>query len=787
MSRCPSATVAEVLLSAHVETGCTVSEARGQVRYFAHSGACEGREDWQSLQEHLEETGARAAAFLGAVGCGPIAKSAGLLHDLGKFNPEFLRRLSGESVRVDHSTAGAKVAIERYGGGDARRASLGKMLAYAIAGHHAGLADGVGGERRPRPLEERLGAEVPDPDKVWEQEIELPELAPPPLKPQSRERAGFCGAFATRMVFSALVDADYLDTEAFYAKLGNRPVERGDHPSLEVLRGRLEAHLRELMSKANDTAVNRLRREVLEHARGQAAEVPGLFTFTVPTGGGKTLSSLAFALDHAVRHGLGRVIFVIPYTSIIDQTAQVFREALVGDVAEPTDFVVEHHTGFDEEAPEVREGSAKLRLAMENWDAPIIVTTAVQFFESLFSNRPSRCRKLHNLTNSVVVLDEAQTLPLRLLLPCVAALDELARNWKASVVLCTATQPALRAQDGFGGGLEEVRELAPDPPGLHQSLRRTRIRRLKGRIEDAKLADRLRESPQALCIVNTRRHARELHELVRGDREDESFHLSTLMCPRHRRAVLETVRRRLKHSRPVRLVATSLVEAGVDVDFPEVWRAEAGLESIVQAAGRCNREGSASMGEVVVFEPADGDGRRPPGDVAKLAGAARGVIRRHPDPAAPKAIQQYFREVYWLHGSQLDSEDILAQFRERADSFDFPFATIARQFRMIESSMFPVIVPYRGARPEDGRVERLLRELEHSGRPGGLARRLQPYTVQVPREARRRLLDAGAARCVRPEVFGGQFVVLTNLDLYRPDVGLTWSDPTYREAEGLVF
>ncbi len=757
------------------------------MQYFAHSGASESRDDWQPLSEHLEETARRAAAFLEAVGLGPIAKLAGLLHDLGKFNPDFLRRLSGESIRVDHSTAGAKAAIERYGGGDARKASLGKMLAFAIAGHHAGLADGVGGQRRPRPLEARLSADVPDPDRVWQQEIELPELPPLPLQPQSRERAGFCGAFATRMIFSALVDADYLDTEAFFTGLEGRPVERGGHPPLDVLLGRLEAHLRELMSNANDTAVNRLRREVLEHSRGQAAEAPGLFTFTVPTGGGKTLSSLAFALEHAIRHGLERVIFVIPYTSIIDQTAQVFREALVGEGAGPADFVVEHHTGFDEEDPGVRDGSAKLRLAMENWDAPIIVTTGVQFFESLFSNRPSRCRKLHNVVRSVVVLDEAQTLPLRLLLPCVAALDELARNWRASVVLCTATQPALRAQDGFGGGFEEVRELAPDPPALHRSLRRTRIRRLEGRIEDAKLAVRLRESPQALCIVNTRRHARELHELVREDREDESFHLSTLMCPRHRRAVLETVRRRLKHSRPVRLVATSLVEAGVDVDFPEVWRAEAGLESIVQAAGRCNREGSASMGEVVVFEPADGDGRRPPGDVPKLAGAARGVMRHHSDPAAPTAIQEYFQEVYWLQGSQLDSEKILAQLRERADSFDFPFATIAQQFRMIESSMLPVIVPYPGAWSEDGGAERLLRTLKHAERPGRLARRLQAYTVQVPREVRRLLLDAGSVRCVRPEVFGDQFVELTNLDLYRPDVGLTWSDPTYREAEGLVF
>lgn len=758
------------------------------MRYYAHSSDSENRDHWQLLSEHLEQTGVRAAGFLEAVGCSAVARAAGLLHDLGKFHPEFLRRLSGEPVRVDHSTAGAKIAIERYGGGDARRPSLGKMLAFAIAGHHAGLADGVGSRDRPRPLGERLASDVPEPDSVWQEEIRLPVLSPPRWQPHSRERAGFCAAFATRMIFSALVDADYLDTEAFYASAEGRLVERGGHPSLEVLLGRLNAHLGELVSSASDTEVNRLRREVLDHARGSAAETPGLFTFTVPTGGGKTLSSLAFAIEHALRHELERVIYVIPYTSIVDQTARVFRGALGGDAddgTEPLDFVVEHHTGFDEATVSSREGREKMRLAMENWDAPIIVTTAVQFFESLFANRPSRCRKVHNIARSVVVLDEAQTLPLKLLRPCCAALDELARNWKTSIVLCTATQPALRAKDGFADGLEDVREIAPDPAGLHRRLRRTRIRRLKGRVSDAELAEQLGGSPQALCIVNARRHARELYESIRE--EGGSFHLSTLMCGRHRSEVLEVVRWRLADGAPVRLVATSLVEAGVDIDFPVVWRAEAGLESIVQAAGRCNREGRATVGEVLVFAPADDDRRRPPGDIPKLAGAARSVMRRHLDPAAPKAIQEYFQKVYWLEDNMLDANNLLGQLHERADRFDFPFATIADQFRMIESPMVPVIVPWRGAGPVDGTVDGLLRKLEYAERPGGLARRLQPYTVQVPVGVRQRLLDAGAVRHIRSEDFGEQFTVLENLDLYHADVGLTWSDPTFREADGLVF
>ena len=284
----------------------------------------------------------------------------------------------------------------------------------------------------------------------------------------------------------------------------------------------------------------------------------------------------------------------------------MFRAALRNDDNDQADFVVEHHSAFDEDRIGEREAKNKLRLAMENWDAPIIVTTAVQFFESLFANRPARCRKLHNIANSVVILDEAQTLPLKLLRPCVTALDELARNWRASIVLCTATQPALASagDNGFPDGFEGLREIAPDPKRLYQTLKRVQIIQ-REQMDDAQLAEQLGDSRQVLCIVNTRRHARELYESVRGNAAEGTFHLTTSMCARHRREELETVRARLKAGAAVRLVATSLVEAGVDVDFPVVWRAEAGLESIVQAAGRCNREGRAPVGNVFVFEPAE--------------------------------------------------------------------------------------------------------------------------------------------------------------------------------------
>ena len=745
--------------------------------YYAHSAESVDREKWHLLPDHLHDTAERAAAFLDAVGLADFGRAVGLLHDVGKYASKFQQRLDGGS-RVDHSTAGAQVAIERYGD------QLGKMLAFCIAGHHAGLANGVNGERTTA-LVDRLQQPVTV-DSVWDRQIILPKPAHSSLKLRDRDTAAFCAAFFIRMLFSALVDADFLDTEAYFDKLGDTEKPRGQHPSLSELSRRLSAHLDALTASAEAGEVNMLRREVLGHARQRAAEPPGLFTLTVPTGGGKTLTSLAFALEHAVKHGLERVIYVIPYMSIIEQTASVFRDALREDDADAGDFIVEHHSTFDEDQITDREAKDKLRLAMENWDAPIIVTTAVQFFESLFSNRPSRCRKLHNIANSVIILDEAQTLPLQFLRPCVTAIDELARNWRASVVLCTATQPALGQQDGFTGGFEHLRELAPDPTRLYRALKRTRIH-VPGTMDDRQLAARLSAERQVLCIVNTRRHARELYESV--SEVDGACHLTTLMCARHRRETLETVRACLSGGAPVRLVATSLVEAGVDVDFPVVWRAMAGLESIIQAAGRCNREGRAPVGDVFVFEPAEGDGRKPPPEIKRSAGVARSVMRRcEDDPASLEAVRRYFQELYWYAGGDsLDAKAILCMLGERRTSLDFPFETIAKEFRLIETPMVPVIVPYRGADGNDDTAERLVGELQWVERPGRVARRLQPYVVQVPPYARCQLLAAQAATVVREADFGMQFVVLSNLDLYRPDVGLTWDDPTFRATESLII
>ncbi|MFD2837537.1 CRISPR-associated endonuclease Cas3'' [Azotobacter vinelandii] len=557
-----------------------------------------------------------AAEKAGIFGGQQLAGIAGLLHDLGKYTDEFQRRISGDLIRVDHATRGAMLAVERYG-------ALGRLLAYGIAGHHSGLANG----RDPgecSTLEERLkGQSLPALLDQWQNEIQLPamsELGPLPIKPV-RERQVFQLAFLARMLFSCLVDADFLDTEAYYDRIEQRPSRRSARPSLPHLQQALNVHLAGFRA---DSPVNRIRADILGHVRQQAVQEPGLFSLTVPTGGGKTLASLAFALDHAIRHGLRRIIYVIPFTSIVEQNAAVFRKAL-GEFGEQA--VLEHHSAFSDNRAQDRQARDKLRLAMENWDAPIIVTTAVQFFESLYADRPSRCRKLHNIAGSVIILDEAQTLPLRLLRPCVTAIDELALNYRCSPVLCTATQPALQAPE-FRGGLQGVRELAPQPEQLFQRLVRVQVRQV-GILSDAALQRQMAEREQVLCIVNNRRHARALYESIAGS--DGARHLTTLMCARHRSQVLAEVRQRLHDGQPCRLVATSLIEAGVDVDFPTVLRAEAGLDSIAQAAGRCNREGLRALeaSEVLVFQAEKSGLEGSARPAAVRSGGARGAAQYH--------------------------------------------------------------------------------------------------------------------------------------------------------------
>lgn len=752
------------------------------MEFYAHSLKDKDKTHWHLLAEHLHGTGERSAQFAAVFSAdiATLARMLGLLHDLGKYSQEFQDRLQGDLSRVDHSTRGAQVACKRY-------RELGYLLAYAIAGHHAGLANGKreeNGSKR-RPLDERLDKEdLPELSPVWEEEIKLADTQELYRcfngMQLCKGQESFQRAFLIRMLFACLIDADRLDTEKFFDQAEGKTNQRGSPHSLSDLQTTLDAFLQKLQKNSSgNKELNMWRNKILAHVREQASLETGIFSLTVPTGGGKTLTSLAFALDHALQHGLRRIIYVIPYTNIIEQTVDVFRDAL-GVHAEA---VLEHHSALVLDAKSLQseryQGKEKLKLAMENWDAPIIVTTAVQFFESLFASSPSKCRKLHNIAGSVIILDEAQTLPLHVLRPCVAALQELALNYRTSIVLCTATQPALGAEK-FKRGFENVRELAPEREKMFNFFQRVTIRSDIAVWSDDKLRREIAARPQVLCIVNNRKHARALVDSL-GDCEGVRL-LTTLMCAKHRRKVLAEIRRDLEAGKPCRLVATSLVEAGVDIDFPTVLRAEAGLDSIAQAAGRCNREGKRARedSEVIVFAPDNEKWKSPP-ELKQFAQVMREVLRSGMDILSHKASTEYFTQLYWQKGDkELDSKDILQTLREN-NIKSLPFEKIARDFVMIDDRQQPLIINY------ENKLEEAIRQLPFQDSCAAFARQVQPYLVQVPLYEFSRLQQAGVLEAVGGEKFAGQFMLLQHRDLYHKDFGLSCADPEVLPAAATVI
>ncbi|THF50755.1 CRISPR-associated helicase Cas3' [Allorhizobium terrae] len=744
--------------------------------FYAHSGTPNDKHDWQGLKEHLLAVAKLAAEMARPLGLEKAAYLAGLFHDLGKYTADFQRRIEGAAIPVDHSTAGALLVL-----GDIISKQdwpMGEVIAYCIAGHHAGLPDRR--NETPACLDRRVEAKLPTLDPIWKQELvyDAQNLMPEFARSIPPKTAHFELSLMGRMIFSCLVDADFKDTEAFYTALEGREADR-NWQSLQTLLpdflARFDAHMHE--KSKGDSSLNRLRADILSHVRGKALEQPGLFTLTVPTGGGKTLASLGFALDHAKAHGHRRIIYAIPFTSITDQTAAIFSDLLGAD------HILEHHSAIDQEKfdPKMRsESRDKLKLAMEDWAAPVVVTTNVQLFESLFAAKTSRARKLHNIAGSVIILDEAQTIPRPLLKACMRMLDALARCYGCTIVLCTATQPALD-QDRLEGGLPlKGRELAPDPHDLAQRLRRARIVHLGDR-DNAALINALTEEPQALVIVNSRKHALELFREAQQAGLEGLVHLTTRQCAAHRKTTLADVRDRLKAGRPCRVIATSLIEAGVDVDFPKVWRAEAGLDQIVQAAGRCNREGKWDVEESVVsvFSARD---YPPPSELHKLASDMKRVLGKHEDLLSLAAIEDYFGEVYWRMGDKLDAKGILGQFTVTRSGTDFAYRTVAEKFQMIESGMTPVIIPL------DAIAQKAVDELEVEGIfSGTLARKLQTYVVQVPPKARDILIRNGHVDFARADLRGDQFAVLKTASLYHADVGLMWDDGEYLAAEQSIF
>lgn len=724
------------------------------MKYYAHSTANPDKSDWQGLEEHLQNVALQASEFAGIFGASDWGKAAGLLHDMGKASQEFILRLEGKPLRVNHSIFGARLGQDQGG-------RLGQLLSYVIAGHHGGLPDGgiQEGQLHYRLRHERIPADVA---LVSGMECSA-DLKPPFLL--QRDRFGFSLSFFTRMIFSCLTDADFLDTEAF-CNPGQAGLRAANHCSdLVPLRDALNERLAEFARDAAPSRVNGLRRTVLNDCRARAADEPGFFSLTVPTGGGKTYSSMAFALDHAVTHGLRRVIYAIPFTSIIDQNARVFSFVF------GRENVLEHHCNYmGKDEPEERGYDRWRGLAAENWDAPVVVTTNVQFFESLFSNKPSRCRKVHNIARSVIILDEAQAIPTEYLEPCLCALRELVEHYGCSVVLCTATQPAVD-DESLHTRLPDVREIISDPAKLYDDLRRTEVS-FAGRLTDAALAGCLDELTQVLCIVGTKAQAKAVFELLH-EREN-AFHLSTNMYPAHRRRTLDAIRQRLKDKRPCRVISTSLIEAGVDVDFPVVYRAMAGLDSIAQAAGRCNREGRLDgLGMVVVYEP-----ENPPKMpwLQRCASRAGETLRALPeeDPLGLTAMRRYFGLLYDVQ--ELDRKQIVRRLNASVGKdLLFPFKQIAEEFRFIKDEGSAVIVP------KEAEAEELIRQLRFTEFPRSVLRKLQQYSVTVRSRDLARLLSDGAVEMIRDSC-----PVLRNMAAYSDDVGLCVDAGEIWDAEGLI-
>ena len=640
--------------------------------FYAHTPSKSGK-NWHLLRDHLETVSEMAGKNAAKFGAEEEGKAVGMLHDIGKANPEFQDYLLKSWKAEKEGGMRPKSTPHSVFGGIALAQAGLPMLSVVAAGHHGGIANLCD-------LKPKLSAEV---DDRWFQEA-LSSLARDAISrmalPEYAKDALPC-EFLIRMLFSALVDADWLDTEAHFnsAKIALR----GNAVHLSELWNRFESDQNRLLAKAvssGESPVNRARREIYEACLEAADGPQGVYRLTVPTGGGKTRSGMGFALRHAIKHGLDRIIFAIPYTSIIDQTADVYQ-GIFG-----AENVLEHHSAIEPTLdPSEGESEAELRrqLAAENWDAPIIVTTTVQLFESLFSNKPSRCRKLHSIARSVLVLDEVQTLSIHLLKPILDALRELVDHYGVTLVLSTATQPAFSGESPYLKGFTpEPMEIVPDPGRYFETLKRVEYQ-----IEDEswsceRVAEEMTNEKQALCVVNSRKDAVELFRLLD---DPNALHLSTLMCPAHRRATLAEIRRRLECGEPCRVVSTQVVEAGVDLDFPVVLRAMGPLDRIVQAAGRCNREGKLEQGRVIVFRPEEGRGPR--GSYATATSEAGIMLSgQECDLHSPEVFDRYFRRLW--QDCNLDSQGIL-KLRERLN-----YQTVAERFRMISEDTVPVVVPY---------------------------------------------------------------------------------------------
>ena len=717
------------------------------------------------LEDHLQKVAKLAANNAQGFGASYWAELAGRWHDLGKYSTEFqdyIRDQSGyerENAhieypnmkgRINHSSAGALFATQQFKE-RFQDEICSKIIAYLIAGHHAGLAD-WSGESGQASLYARM-QDTPLLRKALSNSPPKAILNFSTPKDFFKENADV--SFWIRMLFSCLVDADFLDTERFMSP--KRSQQRQSMVSLFALNQTLDQYLGRFTQTAPE-GINIYRQKILEDCQNSAALRSGLFSLTVPTGGGKTLSSLSFALRHAIQHKKARIIYVIPYTSIIEQTAELFKQIFH---AYP-DAVLEHHSNFDTDS---NKETAYLRLASENWGAPIIVTTAVQYFESLYASRSSSVRKLHNIVNSVVILDEAQLLPPDYLMPILHVIKELSQYYQVSHLLCTATQPALESQpktfakDQFKGlDRGSVQEIISHPDQLNKVFKRVSIILIADKITKwEQLLTLMLDHQSFLCIVDRRSDAQTLYQQLPPD--SHTFHLSGLMCGQHRSDVIRQIKNQLKCNKPVKVISTQLIEAGVDIDFPIVFKTMAGLDSIAQAAGRCNREGRLrDKGKVFVFEPPKA---APVGHLRQAADIGRRLLLQPGlDPLSSQAFTTYFEQLYWLKGEALDKKNILSDDLHPNPHFSFKFRRAAKKFKLIENDYKTLLIPYGEGEKHIQRLrnsDKIYRELKH---------KLQRYSINIPSQYFEKLLMQD-----RLETCNGFWILIDNT-LYHGISGL---------------
>ena len=677
-------------------------------QYYAHtknddSGNALPMCEWQPLAEHLKNAAEMAAGFAEEFKSADFARIAGLLHDIGKGSDNFQAYLCREAEISEHgyspnghghshSAAGAYYAKEHL-------KPFGLIFSYIIAGHHAGLPDYTSADAANLIARLQSGkTELENINGFGLDSIKIPD------NPKIRIKFDIDKFhFWIRMLFSCLVDADRLDTERFVSPENYKL--RQNYPSIDELHRLFEEKMSDFVKKSGKSDVNSIRSEIREHCIKASKEKPGIYSLSVPTGGGKTLSGTEFALKHCLKHSKKRIIYVIPYTSIIEQTAKILKNYF------GKENVIEHHSNAD-----LSEISQAAKLSAENWDAPIIVTTNVQFFESLFAASPSKCRKLHNIANSVVILDEAQLLPPELLDSCQKAIKELSENYGVTFLISTATQPVLK-------DIGISHEIIPKEAGLNHRLKRVSYSiKEKQTFEDlsAEIKEKLKNGKQVLCIVNRKKDAAELHNLIPG-----SYHLSASMCAEHRSDVIGKIKDMLKRKEQVCLISTQLIEAGVDIDFPVVYRAMSGIDSIKQAAGRCNREGKIKEGEVIVFIPPK---PAPAGILSKAENASKTIFSGSFDMFSAETDFKYFEIFY----SRIDQRyDYKSYFCTGAAQGHFQFRSGADNFRLIKDSSIPVFIHY-GQSSE--LIEELRRRIKNGIPFSDLLRKLQRYIVNIDRK-----------------------------------------------------